>query len=102
MIFVYPDGSCGARWLRGDGPECSDGLDNDLDGLIDLEDEGCITPDDDEADCREGSFYTRHAAWEDGEAGGRDYEAGFIDMMDYIQRQYRTLRPEERSVSRPD
>jgi len=102
MIFVYPDGSCGARWVRGDGPECSDGLDNDLDGLIDLEDTGCITPDDDEADCREGSFYTRHAAWEDGAAGGRDYEAGFLDMMEAVQQRYRVRQPEELMAISPD
>jgi hypothetical protein len=79
--------------VRGEGPECSDGVDNDLDGAIDLEDDGCISPVDDEADCVEGSFFSSHVAWEDGRPGGRDYEAAFIEMMDYVDARYRTLAP---------
>ncbi|MBU1104057.1 MAG: hypothetical protein KJ600_05875, partial [Nanoarchaeota archaeon] len=38
-------------------PECRDGVDNDLDGVIDLEDSGCSDSedDDDETDCGDGS-----------------------------------------------
>ncbi len=101
MIFVYPDGSCGARWVRGEGPECSDGVDNDLDGAIDLEDEGCVSPLDDEADCVEGSFYSAHASWEDGRPGGRDYEEAILEMMEYVEGHYRTLAPSELEAVAP-
>ena len=102
MIFVYPDGSCEGKWVRGEGPGCSDGLDNNLDGLVDLDDPGCLTPDDDEAVCEEGTFYTKHVAWRGGEPGGRDYEGAFLDMMSHVDQHYRTLTPEVIEVSRPD
>ena len=128
MIFVYPDGSCSDNKVKacndgvdndGDGlvdlddpgcqgdeerrveeddaeesgpPRCRDLVDNDLDGQVDLADPGCISPDhDDEGECREGTFYLNHLVNVDGISAGRDYEAAFLDMIDYIDQNYRTL-----------
>lgn len=101
-----PDLTCG---LRREGrtesvrvPMCRDGVDNDQDGLTDLDDEGCMgLPDlDDEADCREGSFYTTHLARKDGRPGGPDWEGALLDMLDHIDANYRTRRPETVMVPR--
>ncbi len=73
--------------FEGDTPLslCSDGVDNDVDGRVDL---------DDEADCKKGSFYTTHVANRDGTPGGPDYEGGLLDMLDHLDANYRT-RPAE-------
>ena len=128
MIFVYPDGSCSDMKVRAcndgvdnDGdelidlddpgcqdneqrrveddepnesspPRCQDRVDNDLDGLVDLDDPGCLSPDhDDEGECREGTFYLNHLVNIDGIRRGRDYESAFLDMIHYIDQNYRTL-----------
>ena len=79
---------------------CSDGVDNDLDGLTDLDDEGCMGQAhlDDEADCKKGSFYTTHVAKRDGTPGGPDYEGGLLDMLDHLDANYRTRAPETITV----
>jgi hypothetical protein len=133
-IFVYADGSCryarisacsdgvdndqdgfidlddphcqgsrGRSELEGENPRrCEDGVDNDQDGLTDLDDPGCIHPnEDDEGECREGTFYVTHTSWEDGREGGRDYEAAYLDMMDHVDETYRVMRPEMRAVISP-
>ncbi len=101
-----PDPQCG---LRADNKSeggavtyCSDGVDNDRDGLTDLEDEGCmgLLHLDTEADCREGSFYTAHQARKDGTPGGPDWEGALLDMIDHIDTHYRTRRPETVTVPR--
>lgn len=101
-----PDARCG---LRGENrtedtrvPLCRDGVDNDLDGLTDLDDEGCMGLGhlDTESDCREGSFYTRHQARKDGRPGGPDWEGALLDMLDHIDANYRTLRPETVTIPR--
>ncbi len=101
-----PDARCG---LRGGNrtedvpvPICADGVDNDFDGLTDLEDEGCLGLRhlETEADCREGSFYTEHQAGKDGRPGGPDWEGALLDMIDHIDTHYRTRRPETVTVPR--
>ncbi len=81
---------------------CSDGVDNDLDGLTDLDDLGCMgeASRDDEADCKKGSFYTTHVAQRDGDAGGPDFEGAILDMLDHIDAHYRTKPPETVTVPR--
>ena len=81
---------------------CSDGVDNDQDGLTDLDDEGCMgdARQDAEADCKQGSFYTTHVARRDGTPGGPDFEAALFDMLDHIDANYRTRRPEMIEVPR--
>ncbi|MCA9544566.1 MAG: hypothetical protein KC613_09250, partial [Myxococcales bacterium] len=95
-----PDPEC----RRGDTPaedgsrptRCADGVDNDLDGAVDLEDGGCMGDPtlDDEAECKRGSFYTTHVAARSGEPGGPDYEAMLLDMLDDVDRRFRTKAPE--------
>lgn len=99
-----PDPECERRSNRSEEggrlARCADGVDNDLDGLTDLDDEGCIgEPDhDEEADCRQGSFYTTHIARKDGEVGGPDWEAAILDMLDYVDANYRTRAPETLTI----
>ena len=77
-------------------PRCRDRVDNDLDGLVDLDDPGCLTPDhDDEGECREGTFYLNHLVNIDGISTGRDYEGAFLDMIRYVDQNYRTLAGNE-------
>ena len=127
VIFVYPDGACSDMIVfacndgvdnDGDGlidlddptcdgergrtesdedqsspRRCADGIDNDRDGLIDLADPGCLTESqDDEGECREGTFYLNHATSVDGVSLGRDYEGAFLDMMNHVDTHYRTRR----------
>ena len=128
VIFVYPDGACSdmvqvacndgvdndgdglvdlddptcdgderARTERDEGDSsprrCADGVDNDRDGLIDLADPGCLSEThDDEGECREGTFYLNHVVGVDGVSRGRDYEGAFLDMIQYVDTHYRTLR----------
>ena len=49
---------------------------------------------DSEADCKKGSFYTRHVAARDGSPGGPDFEGALLDMLEHIDANYRT-RPAE-------
>lgn len=81
---------------------CSDGVDNDLDGRTDLDDQGCMgRPEQDtEADCKQGSFYTTHVAGRDGEAGGPDFEGALLDLLEHLDANYRTRRPETITVRR--
>jgi enterochelin esterase-like enzyme len=132
-IFVYPEASCEVNRLDAcsddidndeDGmidlddddchttsgrsesaasvSRCQDGIDNDLDGRIDAEDPGCIQPSDNgEGECQTGTFYATHSAWEDGQIGGWDYEGAFLDMMDYVDQNYRVLPTQEIDMIRP-
>ncbi|MCA9538087.1 MAG: hypothetical protein KC620_04330 [Myxococcales bacterium] len=103
-----PDAPCGLRpenRTEREGPQptrCADGIDNDQDGQIDADDDGCMgrTDLDDEADCKQGSFYTTHIARRDGQPGGADWEGALLDMLDHIDAHYRTLPPEMVSVPR--
>jgi hypothetical protein len=124
-IFIYPDGACSDMVVfacndgvdnDGDGlidlddpgcdgderarteqddvddppRRCADGIDNDRDGQVDLDDPGCLTEtSDDEGECREGTFYLNHVVSLDGVSLGRDYEGAFLDMMNYVNAQYR-------------
>lgn len=100
-----PDPQCNSIYARSeDGtspPHCSDGVDNDRDGLTDLDDPGCMgDPNrDDESDCKRGSFYTAHVAGRAGEAGGPDWEAMILDILDDADARFRTLPTE--TVERP-
>jgi len=102
-----PDPTCDFnRKQRNEGDQpltlCSDGVDNDLDGLVDTDDDGCMGQAslDDEADCKKGSFYTTHVAKRDGTPGGPDYEGGLLDMLEHLDANYRTRRPETLTVPR--
>jgi hypothetical protein len=102
-----PDETCGRdRNGRSESGEpvtmCTDGVDNDLDGLTDLQDEGCLNDptQNTEADCKQGSFYTNHPARKDGTPGGPDFEGAMLDMLDHIDARYRTRRPEVLRVPR--
>lgn len=96
-----PDEACG-RNQRGRNEAggnlalCADGVDNDRDGRVDLEDEGCTDAPgrDSEADCISGSFFTTHQAQRDGTAGGPDFEGALLDMVGHVDRNYRTRQPE--------
>ncbi len=101
-----PDSDCGnnpeGHSEGGANTLCSDGVDNDLDGRTDLEDQGCLddATQDSEADCKKGAFYTDHVAAKDGTPGGPDFEGAMVDMLDYLDTHYRTKRPEILSVPR--
>ncbi|MFN3198007.1 MAG: hypothetical protein ACE366_06275 [Bradymonadia bacterium] len=103
-----PDPECGdnseGRSEAGD-PEmvlCADGVDNDLDGLIDLDDAGCmgLTTLDTEEDCKRGNFYTDHPSAKDGSTPGPDYEGAVLDMLEYVDENYRTRAPETLTIVR--
>ena len=86
----------GGRSETGDRvPFCSDGIDNDNDGLTDTADGGCgISTWDDEANCVQGNFYTDHASYPDGRAGGGpQYEQVILELLDTLDATYRTRRP---------
>ncbi len=96
-----PDPDCGHRrdTREGEGPDlpiCSDGVDNDEDGLSDHgEDRGCLSPEaGSEANCRKGTFFVDHAAWPDGSAPGPRYEGALLDLIRHVDETYRTRLPE--------
>jgi hypothetical protein len=101
-----PDPDCGnnreGHSEGGAATLCSDGVDNDRDGRLDLEDEGCLgsPAQDSEADCKKGAFYTQHPSAKDGSPGGPDFEGAMIDMLEYLDANYRTKRPEVLTVPR--
>ncbi len=101
-----PDADCGNnREGHTEGAAvtlCSDGIDNDRDGRADTEDQGCLgdPAQDTEADCKQGGFYTQHVAAPDGTPGGPDFEGAMLDMLDYLDENYRTKRPETLRVPR--
>lgn len=101
-----PDADCGNNregHSEGGGVTlCSDGVDNDRDGRLDLEDEGCLNSpaQDSEADCKKGAFYTQHPSAKDGSPGGPDFEGAMVDMLEYLDANYRTKRPEVLTVPR--
>ena len=74
---------------------CADGIDNDNDGLTDSADGGCgLATWDDEANCVQGNFYTDHASYPDGRAGGGpQYEQVILELLDTLDATYRTRRP---------
>lgn len=74
---------------------CADGVDNDLDGLVDEGDPGCHGPEDgDEANCVQGTFYSNHAVWPNGDQPGPQYEQAILDLIDHVDASYRVRRPE--------
>ena len=81
---------------------CADGIDNDRDGRPDLEDEGCLNDasQNSEADCKKGGFYTQHPAAPDGSPGGPDFEGAMLDMLEYLDANYRTKPAETLTVPR--
>lgn len=102
-----PDETCGqSREGRSESGEpvtlCADGVDNDLDGLTDLADEGCLNDptQNTEADCKKGGFYTTHPSRKDGTPNGPDFEGAMLDMLDDLDTRYRTRRPEVLRVPR--
>jgi hypothetical protein len=101
-----PDADCGNnREGHTEGAAvtlCSDGIDNDRDGRADIEDQGCLgdPAQDTEADCKQGGFYTQHVAAPDGSPGGPDFEGAMLDMLDYLDTNYRTKRAETLMVPR--
>lgn len=97
-----PDPDCthhkdtGEQGAGPDPPICSDGVDNDEDGLTDVAgDRGCLSATwSSEADCKKGTFFVDHAAWPDHTTPGPAYEGALIDLVHHVDATYRTKRPQ--------